>query len=153
MTDAPDVIFASGAVVFAGNRDGALSMRDGAPIALTIEDGRPMNKEWLVRTVEITDRDDADLWRARYLLCDAARIPVPDEDEVYLFSLIGMAVEVVGQGPVGHVRDVYQAPQGLLIEVETATARPLVPWHPDIIERVDEESRTIFLRPLDGLIQ
>ena len=106
-----------------------------------------------MRTVEITDRDDADLWRARYLLCDAERIPEPDEDEVYLFSLIGMAVEVVGQGPVGHVRDVYEAPQGLLIEVETATARPLVPWHPDIIERVDEESRTIFLRPLDGLIQ
>ena len=44
MTDAPDVIFASGAVVFAGDRDGALSMRDEAPIALTIVDGRPMNK-------------------------------------------------------------------------------------------------------------
>ncbi len=152
MTDAPDVIFASGAVVFAGDREGALSQKDGVPIALTIEDGRPMNKEWLVRTHEITDRDDADVWRGRYLLADAARLPEADEDEVYLFSLIGMRVDVVGQGPVGHVRDVFEAPQGLLLEVETALARPLVPWHPDIIERVDEDARTIFVRPLPGLL-
>ena len=48
--------------------------------------------------------------------------------------------------------DVYEAPQGLIIEVETATGRPLVPWRPEIIERVDEERNTIVLKPLDGLL-
>ena len=152
MTDAPDVIFASGAIVFAGDREGALSLRDDAPIAMTVDDGRPMNKEWLVRVRELTDRDQADLWRGRYLLVDTARIPEPDEDEVYVFSLIGMTVEVDGQGPVGEVRDVYEAPQGLLLEVETATGRPLVPWHPGIVERVDEAARVIVLKPLEGLL-
>jgi len=155
MTDAPDVIFASGAVIFAGDRNGALSMSAGEkpkPVALRIEDGRKMNKEWLVRVREVADRDQADLWRGRYLLVDTARIPEPDEDEVYVFSLIGMTVEVDGQGPVGEVRDVYEAPQGLLLEVETATGRPLVPWHPGIIERVDEEARVIVLKPLEGLL-
>ncbi len=153
MTDAPDVIFASGAVIFAGDRNGALSRVNEALVPLTIEDGRPMNKEWLVRVRELTDRDHADLWRGRYLFAEAARIPEPDEDDVYVFSLIGMQVEVEGTGAVGVVSDVYDAPQGLLLEVETATGRPLVPWHPDIIERVDEDARVIVLRPLDGLLE
>ena len=153
MTDAPDVIFASGAVIFAADRAGALTLHDGAPITLTVEDGRPMNTEWLVRVREVTDRDQADLWRGRYLLVDAARMPEPDEDEVYVFSLIGMQVEVEGQGRVGQVRDVYDAPQGLLLEVETATGRPLVPWHPGIVARVDEDARLIVLKPLEGLLE
>lgn len=154
MTDAPDVIFASGAVIFAGDRNGDLSKSaNGEPVALTVDDGRPMNKEWLVRVNEVVDRDDADVWRGRYLLVDTDRIPEPDEDDVYVFSLIGMRVEVAGKGEVGEVRDVYDAPQGLLLEVETATGRPLVPWHPGIIERVDEEARLIVLKPLEGLLE
>lgn len=149
LVSAPDVIFASGAVIFAGDRSGAPSA-DGA---LHIEDGRPMNREWLVKVAEVNDRDIADTWRGRYLLVDATRLPAPDEDEVYVFALIGMRVEVDGQGLVGHVRDVYDAPQGLLIEVETATGRPLVPWRPEIVERVDEAARTIVLKPLDGLLE
>lgn len=154
LTDAPDVIFASGVVIFAGDREGALSLDGaGAPIALTIVDGRHMNKEWLVRVREVTDRDQADVWRGRYLLADASRLPEPDPDDVFVSALIGMQVDVAGQGTVGRVRDVYEAPQGLLLEVETATGRPLVPWHPDIIERVDEVARLIVLKPLEGLLE
>lgn len=152
MTDAPDVIFASGAVLYAGDRTGNLSLLNDAPVALTIVDGRKMNKEWLVRVSSVTDRDDADLWRGRYVLADVNDLPEPDDDEVYIFKLIGMAVEVAGEGPVGHVRDVYDAPQGLLLEVETATGRPLVPWHPAIVDRVDEDARIIVLKPLEGLL-
>jgi 16S rRNA processing protein RimM len=153
MTDAPDVIFASGAVIFAGDRDGKLTRVDGEPVALTVDDGRPMNKEWLVRVRELSDRDAADLWRGRYLFAETSRIPEPDEDEVYVFSLIGMTVEVEGRGVVGTVLDVYDAPQGMLLEVETETGRPLVPWHPEIIARVDETARRIVLKPLDGLLE
>lgn len=154
MTDAPDVIFASGAIIYAGDRTGDLTMHGAdAPQALTIVDGRHMNKEWLVRVREVTDRDQADLWRGRYLLVDAGRIPAPDANDVYVSALIGMQVDVAGHGTVGRVRDVYEAPQGLLLEVETATGRPLVPWHPDIIERVDEEARLIVLKPLEGLLE
>ena len=153
LTDAPDVIFASGAVIYAGDRSAAISLSAGAAIALTIVDGRHMNKEWLVRVDEVTDRDAADLWRGRYLLADAARMPEPDPTDVLVSALIGMEVEVTGQGKVGRVRDVYEAPQGMLLEVETATGRPLVPWHPDIIERVDEAARLIVLKPLEGLLE
>jgi len=110
-----------------------------------------MNKEWLVRVVEVTDRDVADGWRGRYLLADADTLPEPDEDEVYVGDLIGMRVEVEGRGPVGEVRDVYDAPQGYILEVETATGRPLVPYNDDLVLSVDEDTRIIVYAPLDGL--
>jgi 16S rRNA processing protein RimM len=152
LSAAPDVILTSGAVIYAGDRKGNLEGGDSASARLHIEDGRPMNNDWLVRVKEVTDRDVADAWRGRYLLADTADMPEPDDDEMYIFSLIGMQVEFDGQGHVGEVRDVYDAPQGLIIEVETATGRPLVPWRPEIIERVDEERNTIVLKPLDGLL-
>ena len=110
-----------------------------------------MNKEWLVRVRELTDRDVADSWRGRYLLADESTLPEPDEDEVYVGDLIGMQVEVEGKGSVGQVRDVYDAPQGYILEVETATGRPLVPYNDELVISIDEESRIIVFAPLDGL--
>lgn len=150
LSDAPDVMLASGAVLFAGDREGNLAPNaDAQP--MHVEDGRPMNKEWLVRVVEVTDRDVADGWRGRYLLADADTLPEPDDDEVYVGDLIGMRVEVEGRGLVGEVRDVYDAPQGYILEVETATGRPLVPYNDDLVLSVDEDTRIIVYAPLDGL--
>ncbi len=150
LTDAPDAVFASGAVLFAGDREGNLAPgADTQP--LHVEDGRPMNKEWLLRVAEVTDRDIADGWRGRYLLADESVLPEPDDDEIYIGDLIGMRVEVEGQGHVGHVRDVYDAPQGFILEVETATGRPLVPWTEELVRSVDDGQRTIVFAPLDGL--
>jgi len=149
MVDAPDAIFASGAVLIAGDRHGKPA-KEGV---LHIEDGRPMNKDWLVKLSGISDRDAADVWRGRYFLVDASTLPPPADDEVYIQALLGMRVEVEGKGLVGHVRDVYDAPQGLLLEVETSTGKPLVPWRPEIVASVDEQSRTIVLFPLEGLLE
>ena len=110
-----------------------------------------MNREWLVRVAELSDRDVADSWRGRHLLADADALPEPEEGELYIGDLIGMRVEVEGRGLVGHVRDVYDAPQGYILEVETTTGRPLVPWTDELIRSVDDDTRTIVFAPLDGL--
>jgi 16S rRNA processing protein RimM len=111
-----------------------------------------MNREWLVRVREVTDRDAADLWRGRQLLVEADRLPPPDEGELYLHTLIGMQVAVEGEGLKGTVRDVYDAPQGYILEVETATGRPLVPLVPELLVQVDEDTRTLVFAPLPGLL-
>ncbi|WP_396216229.1 ribosome maturation factor RimM [Gemmatimonas sp.] len=150
LTDAPDAVFASGAVLYPGDREGNL-VAGGEAQPLHVEDGRPMNKEWLVRVTELNDRDIADGWRGRYLFADPSVLPEADEDEIYIGDLIGMRVEVEGQGLVGHVRDVYDAPQGYILEVETPTGRPLVPWSDELVLSVDDTTRTIVFAPLDGL--
>ena len=148
LTDYPELMLGTGARLFAGDRDGN-PMGDSP---LEVVDGRPMNREWLVKLAEISDRDAADAWRGRYLLGEASRLPETGEDEVYVTSLVGMRVSVLGVGEVGHVRDVYEAPQGFILEVETDEGFPLVPWRPEIVDHVDEAARLIVLKPLEGLL-
>jgi ribosomal 30S subunit maturation factor RimM len=38
-----------------------------------------------------------------------------------------------------------------VLEVETATGRPLVPWHDALVKSVNEETRTIVFASLAGL--
>ena len=151
--DAPDVVFTSGAVLYAGDREGNAVLVDGAPQPLHLEDARPMNRDWLLRVAEVTDRDVADSWRGRQLLVEADRLPPPDEGELYLHQLIGMQVQVAGEAGVrGTVRDVYDAPQGYILEVETPTGRPLVPLVPELLASVDEATRTLVFVSLPGLL-
>ena len=62
-------------------------------------------------------------------------------------------VQVAGEvGVRGTVRDVYDAPQGYILEVETPTGRPLVPLVPELLESVDEATRTLVFVSLPGLL-
>ena len=148
LIDSPDAIFASGGVIYAGDRNGAPS-NEGA---LHIVDGRPMNNDWLVQVAEIDDRDVASNWRGRYLLADASLLSVEDEGVTVLLAYVGYEVEMDGRGVMGTVRDVYSAPQGPLLEVQTDNGMPLVPWHPEIVRTVNDEKRLVSLFALDGLL-
>ena len=148
LIDSPDAIFVSGGVIYAGDRSGAPS----AEGALHIVDGRPMNNDWLVQVAEIDDRDVAANWRGRYLLADATLLPEADGGVTQLLAYVGYDVEMDGQGVVGTVRDVYSAPQGALLEVQTDNGMPLVPWRPEIVRAVNDERRTVSLYALDGLL-
>lgn len=148
LIDSPDAIFASGGVIYAGDRSGAPS-NEGA---LHIVDGRPMNNDWLVQVAEIDDRDVASNWRGRYLLAAASLLSVEDEGVTVLLAYVGYEVEMDGRGVIGTVRDVYSAPQGPLLEVQTDNGMPLVPWRPEIVRTVNDEKRLVSLFALDGLL-
>jgi hypothetical protein len=47
---------------------------------------------------------------------------------------------------------VYEAPQGLLIEVETARGKRLVPWRDELIAEADWDARSVRLINLPGLV-
>jgi 16S rRNA processing protein RimM len=148
LIDTPDAVFASGGVVFAGDRDGNASGEG----ELHIVDGRPMNNDWLVQVAEIDDRDVAALWRGRYILADASLLGDEDDSIAQLLTYVGYDVEMDGRGVVGTVRDVYSAPQGPLLEVQTDGALSLVPWRTEIVREVSDERRVIVLYALDGLL-
>ncbi|MEO7999506.1 MAG: ribosome maturation factor RimM [Gemmatimonadaceae bacterium] len=148
LIDSPDAVFASGGVIYAADRNGAASDEG----AMHIVDGRPMNNDWLVQVAEIDDRDIAANWRGRYLLADASLLGEDDDGVAVLLNYVGYEVEMDGRGVVGTVRDVYSAPQGSLLEVQTDNGMPLVPWRPEIVREVNDEKRLVSLYELDGLL-
>lgn len=147
-SDAPGAVFAPGRVVFIGSADG----RRVDPTPRTITAAREVNLGWIVSLAGLDDRTVAESWKARTVFADADTLPPPDEDDVYLHDLIGLHVHAHDGTPVGTVCDVYEAPQGVLIEVDTPRGRRLVPWRDELIADADWEARAVRLVDLPGLI-
>src|SRR5258708_36702751 len=108
ITDAADVVFASGRRVFAGTVTG-----DPLPsrLELRVQSSRPFIEGLLIRFDGIADRTAADIWRGRYLLTPAGELPPPDENEIYVHDLIGIRVTHPSGEVVGSLEEPYQLAQ------------------------------------------
>ena len=76
----------------------------------------------------VADRNEAELWRNRFLLIPTAEVRPPAEGEVWLHEIAGMKVVDVGGAAVGDVRDVQAVPQGYLLDVATPRGVVSVPF-------------------------
>jgi 16S rRNA processing protein RimM len=150
LTEEPDAIFAAGRRVFAGDTDGELSP---GPTELSVRTVRPFKEGLLVTFGELTDRTIADRWRDRYLLVPATEVEPPGEGEVWIDDLVGMRVELPGGAPLGSVREVYELPQGLVLEVNRPGAQSVIlPFTDDVVTVLDSENRLIVVDPPEGML-
>jgi 16S rRNA processing protein RimM len=157
LTDKPDVIFASGSRVFAGNSHGDPSvvkdvMGEEMIPTLTVAASKPFKKGLIVRFEELADRDSAELWRGRYLLAPFGELPPLEEGQVYLHDLIGMRAVSPDGREIGTVTTFYELPQGLMLDIETQRGSVLFPYRPELVVRTDIEARTILINDTLGLI-
>ena len=157
LTDKPDVVFASGRRVFAGTPTGDLAVvrdaggQDQTP-TLTVSESRPFKKGLIVQFEELQDRDNAELWRGRYLLAPFSELPPLQEDQVYLHDLVGMKAVSTSGEEIGTVTTFYELPQGLMLDIETPRGSVLIPYRPELVVRTDIEARKILINDTLGLI-
>jgi 16S rRNA processing protein RimM len=157
LTDRPDVVFASGSRVFAGNHAGDLAVvhdvkgEEETP-TLTIAQSKPFKKGLIVQFEELQDRDSAELWRGRYLLAPFSELPPLQEDQVYMHDLVGMKVQNLAGETIGAVTTFYELPQGLMLDIETPRGSVLVPYRPEVIARTDIDTRTIVINDTLGFM-
>ena len=150
VTTDPTAVFAVGRRVFVGNARGDLPHE---PPSYTITLATPFKGGWIVGLDRLTDRNESEQWRERYLFAPYAELRPPGDDEVYHHELLGMRVELATGEPVGEVVALYELPQGLTLEVGRPGRRTaLVPYRAAVVQRVDVEGRTIVLDPPEGLL-
>ena len=148
LTDAPDAVFAPGRRVFAGA--GPAKSGD-AERPLTVAGARPFKGGVMVKFEEIADRTEAEMLRGRYVFSPFDELAPPAEDEVYLHDLIGMSVRLDTGEVMGSVGAYYELPQGLTLEVKTPKGNVLVPYRPEVVERVDTEERQVVVKAEVGI--
>jgi 16S rRNA processing protein RimM len=156
LTDKPDVVFASGSRVFAGDSSGDLAKArdprgEDMPRTLTIVASKPFKKGLIVQFEELADRDSAELWRGRYLLAPFSELPPLEEDQVYLHDLVGLKVQSSTGKPLGNVSNFYELPQGVMLDVATPRGSVLVPYRPELVLRTDLQTRTVVVNEELGL--
>lgn len=151
LTDEPDAIFAAGRRVFAGTREGDLA---GDARELRVLQSTPFKGGLIVTFEGIDDRTTADGWRDRYLLVPENEVEPPSDDEVFIHDLVGMRVVHATGENIGEVTEVFELPQGLVMEVGRANAKPvLLPFNDETVKEVDTDLRVIRVDPVEGLIE
>lgn len=150
LTDTPDAIFASGRRVFAGTRQGEAA--DG--LELRVLRSTPFKGGLIVAFEGIADRTTAESWRDRTLLVPESEVEPPGDNEVFIHDLVGMHVVLAACGSdVGEVTQVFELPQGLVLEVRRPAGTPvLLPFDGHTVTGVDAESRVITVDPVEGLL-
>jgi len=151
MTDAPDAVFASGRRVFVGDSKGNAS--SDSTHLLVVDASRPFKGGLIVKFAELADRNAAELLRGRYLLAPFDELEPLQADEIYLHDLIGMRVELDTAEKVGEVTSYYELPQGLTLDVKTGRGSVLVPYRPEVVERIDNDARVIVVKSEVGLFE
>jgi 16S rRNA processing protein RimM len=150
LTDEPDAVYASGRRVFGGTVDGDAG--EDADV-LTVIETRPFKDGLLVRFHEIGDRTEAERWNGRLLLVPESELSPLQDGEVYQHELKGMTVELSSGEVVGTVTDVFEVPQGLLLDVARERGSVLVPFSGEIIRAVDRVRRVVRIHPPEGLLE
>jgi 16S rRNA processing protein RimM len=150
MTDEPDAVFAPGRRVFAGTASGNRA-RDGAELHVTY--ASPFKGGLIVHFQEIADRNDAEMWRERFLLLPAEELTPLADDQVYVHELLGMRVELESGEVVGKVIVTYDLPQGLTLDVSREGRSSILIPYDRIVTNVDREARVIRIDPPVGLLE
>jgi len=148
LTDAPDVVFASGRRVFIGDADGDSR---AAEKPATIENMRPFKGGMIVKFDGIADRNAAEVLRGRYVFSPFDELEPPGEDEIYLHELLGMKVKLDTGDEIGEITAYYELPQGLTLDVRTARGSVLVPYRAEIVDRADLDARVVVVKSGLGL--
>ena len=150
LTDAPDAIFASGRRVLAGTRDGDVTADRQE---LHVLRSSPFKGGLIVAFEGIADRTAAEAWRDRYLLVPEAEVAAPTPDQLFIHDLIGMRVEHAAGSLIGEITQVFELPQGLVMEIRGAGAKDvLLPFDDRTVVEVDAEGRVIRVDPVEGLL-
>lgn len=148
-TDRPGVVFRPGRVLLVADARGRPSGE-----TLTVERTRPFKGGLLLKAAEHAGlTPEVEALRGRTLV--ARRDELETEagaDEPFYHELVGMRVEAGGE-TVGTVRELFEAPAGLLLEVRREGRHPLLlPYVDEVVRRVDREAGVVEIDPPPGLL-
>jgi 16S rRNA processing protein RimM len=151
LTDHPEGIFAPGVVLLGADAEGRRPDPELPPLRL--ETVRPFRRGYLVRFGGAADRNDAELFRDRYLLRELEALEPLADDEVFYHQLLGMRVETVDGREVGTVREVYELRPSDMLEVRTPTGMVLIPFRREVVVEVHRDEGRLVIDPPEGLLE
>ncbi len=153
MTDAPDVIFASGARVFLGTAAGDIwrDPKTDSTRELKVLSSRPFKGGLLVTLDAVSDRTEAERWNDRHLLVPVEELTQPEQGEVFLHELAGMRVLSETGADLGDIRGFFQVPHGVLLDVRTTRGDVALPFNEMFVRNVNRADRTMTVAIPDEL--
>jgi 16S rRNA processing protein RimM len=77
----------------------------------------------------------------------------PSDHELFIHELVGMRVVRTGGEDVGEVIEVFELPQGLVIDVRRPNGETvMLPFDDNTVTDVDSDARIVTIDPVEGLL-
>lgn len=113
-----------------------------------------LNKQFLLLMLKgIQDRNEAETLRGQFVMVDIDNAVPLDDDEIYLFELIGLTVKTDTGQELGTIKDVIETGAN---DVYVVTSRQygevLIPAHDETLIEIDTESAIVTVKLPDGLL-
>jgi len=119
----------------------------------TIETVRLHQEYILIKFKTIPDRNAADRLRDLYVLVDMEHAVPLDDDEVYLYELIGLTVKLEDGTVLGTLSEIMETGANDVYIVKSDThGTILVPAHDETIVEIDLEGKVIIVAPPLGTL-
>lgn len=107
----------------------------------------------LLQFKEIENRDTADLLRGQLVLIDLASAVPLDEDEYYLYEIIGLQVRTEDGQSLGHITDILETgANDVYILHSEKFGELLVPAHDETIIDINFDEEVVTMRLPEGLL-
>ncbi|MFH1914173.1 MAG: ribosome maturation factor RimM [Pseudomonadota bacterium] len=133
----------------------AIHLKEGskAPTVHAVRSWRAHKGLVLLTLDGVADRDAAEALRGRQVLVREADLPELDEDEHYLYQLMGCRVTLEDGTDLGVLEHFFEtAEQDTWIIVNEAGTEILLPAVPEFVLDVDLDAGIIVVDPPDGLL-
>ncbi|HLY28978.1 MAG TPA: ribosome maturation factor RimM [Aggregatilineales bacterium] len=109
--------------------------------------------QWLLHFDEIEDRDAAELLRKLYMFVSLEDAVPLEDDEIYLFQLIGLEARTVAGELLGRVEDIIETGANDVYVIRGGPyGEVLIPAIPGVVRNINVEAGTITVEPLPGLL-
>ncbi len=130
-----------------------LRMPAERPRAFRPEALREHRNRLLLQLEQITGRDEAEKWRGAEILVDARELPREDEDEVYLYELLGCRVYLDSGKYLGLLQGFVPQKNGEIWQiVDEKGTEILFPAEDDFIVHLDPGAKKAVISPPEGLL-
>ena len=119
----------------------------------SVEFMRPHQDYGLLKLKNVNDRNDADLLRDLFVMVKTEDAVPLDEDEIYLYQLIGMTVKTDTDDILGTVTDVLETgANDVYIIKSDKYGEILIPVIESVVLKTDTDTNTITVKLPEGLL-
>jgi 16S rRNA processing protein RimM len=127
--------------------------RDGADGAwFRVEHVKTAGPSAVVKLEGVDDRDRAECHKGNVLKIKPEQCQTLPGGTYYLFELVGLKVVTGSSQAVGVIRNVLMLPAQPVLVVDADGKEVLIPAVKTFIRKVDLQSRTLVVEPIEGLL-
>jgi 16S rRNA processing protein RimM len=113
-----------------------------------------LHKQFILAQLEgIRNKEEAERLSGSLVLVDPERLPSLEEDEYYWYEILGMRVVTEQGHEMGEVTQILQTGSNDVYVVRKGSKEFLIPAIKEVIIAIERETRTMVIRPREGLFE